>query len=702
MNTPRRKKSGLPVAALPLLFALCIAAYVLTRLMQDSPGAAAPALPRLTVASVSQTITPEPSDELSEWMPSVPLPYDPVVHLEAPAAQLALALPSSDGPVQLRLRILEGDIEAAIKAASEIAGNATTPLPDVIEALRIQTIALCLAGDKPSALAPASLAASLSRPVAGKGLWLRCQLDAASLEIQTGDRPAAIRHLGLLMASMQADIENLPEIRTLMGAALLEERRFAEAQTELKAASILLERADVSATAPWIDCRGLLNRVLRALGEESASERLIGETMETLGSMPHGAARNTAMRRFAHHLLLGAQPSAAQPILSELLASARKSEPGTNLASALCDLISCYVIGGRVDAADGLSEELLALPTPASRLAARVFLAQLEGISSRLPPGQLSAGYLERIIEIRETSFPSEIEPLVGAIQRQGSVLSALGASAAAEAAFGKVLGLLGFRAADFPEQTAISCVNLGTISYSRGEKEKAADFFNRAVAAVGSSQLARSPSLVPAYDSLASMHETSGDLAAAEDFQRKSLDILQTQLGVDHPSVAVRLNNLGTMRHKRGDTPGAIAMYRKALFIADQSPGADDGSRETFCLNLIELAMESGDHLEAERLTLRLIAMKAASGGAAEPDIAKLYNNLAMWMESQGRTERAFFLYRQAVLVGYKFRKATKERSPYEKTCVANYSGILRSRGTSVPSLEKELNGLLREAGLL
>lgn len=630
------------------------------------------------------------------------------------AARMESAHKSQDPLIRCRLSLLEGDLSAAIASARNLVEDSGTSVARAASAMYVEAVSLVLMGQKTLGLDSLTVAAALADPQKARQEWLLLESDAAALELDLGLSSRASARLERVLAVLLIDTDpaalEIARVRTILGDALLAQDRLAEALIHLQAAAFVHDRSNITATPAWVDCRALLHRVFSLQKSYANSEKTFVETKLAIENLPVGEARNAAFQAFAKHLVRAGFPEVAEPMFVAVLAARREasSEPSasTLVRSSVFDLFGCRLAAKKSDDSKVLSDEILALPTPSGLPEARAFLAQLQETADLLRKNSLrseAVPYLARIIVIRDKFFPREADALLTSLHDYGKVLAEIGNVQVARAVFTRALELLTPQLGRKQELLASVCVQLGVLCLSEKDgSEKAAAYFNRAIAAAGSDSLARSPILVPAYDFFAGRKEAAGELPAAEDFQRKSLDIRQRELDENHPSLAIRYNNLGAIRQKQKDLPGAETFYRKAIFIAEQTAPIPDDKRDIYLANLISLCQETGKTDDAEKFSMRLIAIKSSELGENGPEIAKLYNNLAMWMEKQGRDDRAIPLYRQAVLLCYKYRKETKKTSPHQKTCVANYSGILKSKGASVPELEAELNGLLRMAGLL
>jgi tetratricopeptide (TPR) repeat protein len=729
MNLNRRKTTVPFFLVLIVLMIFALALWTLAIKLQLNSVAqgnnraseieAPTALDPITVPVLSKETAFLPKDLLTAVMPAVPSDLArPDIAASCRNANfdsekflviLNNNLRSKDSLIASRANLLAGNFTEASALAAKVSRDPERPLSEVVSALHVEGLSNAFTGDREEALRLTETAASLSNPQGNPDEWLRLMMDTVSLELSQGYAEDACKRLEialtLILHVLTPDDPKIGVLRTGYAEALLATGKVREASSQLASASLIFQRNGGEGGAGWVDCRAFQIQILRQAGKNAESHAIFVATNALIGKLPV-QQQVTSLRRFAVRLMAQGFHAATKPILENLLTSHRAngSAPST-LRGALTDLLICQLALGESEPTKKLALEILSSEPGSSLFDKRSYMADLALIAPKFQQrglGPEAVRCRELIVSTRKEHFQQEPAVYTLALNDYAIALELNGDPESAKIALTQSLELQDKSPEHQPETLISTCVRLGSLYLKEKKSEQAFSFYDRAIVVAGKGPLARSPDLVPAYDAFAAQSMEKSDTPMAEDFLRKSLDIMQRTFGENAPQLAVRYNNLAALLEKSDKATEAEFLYRKALYVAEQNKESLSAQREIFCSNLIQLLKDMAKIEEAEKFTLLLIGIKTELLGASDPAIGMLYNNLATWMEQQGRDDRALIFYREAVLSCYKHRKETKKNSPHEAACVKNYTGILRSKGVGGVALEKELNDLLQKAGLL
>ena len=108
-------------------------------------------------------------------------------------------------------------------------------------------------------------------------------------------------------------------------------------------------------------------------------------------------------------------------------------------------------------------------------------------------------------------------------------------------------------------------CV-LGIAHNSKGEYDKAIDFYKRALKIEVASLGEDHPNVATSYNNLGSAYGIKGDNDLAINYYERALKIRVASLGEDHPDVAFSYNNLGVAYNSKGEYDKAILTTTNAL----------------------------------------------------------------------------------------------------------------------------------------
>ncbi len=189
----------------------------------------------------------------------------------------------------------------------------------------------------------------------------------------------------------------------------------------------------------------------------------------------------------------------------------------------------------------------------------------------------------------------------------------------------------------------------------------------------------------------LGEIHRFYGQYTTAERHLQQALTLKESLFGPDHPQVARTLNTLARVHQETGDLVAAAAGYRRALAIWDRYPQGYAEERAAVLTNLGRLCHLQQRYDEAEALHRRALDAVVPPDPAVE---AAILHNLANLYNAQGRFPAAEPLYRRSL----ELRESTLgPHHPVVATLLADYAQALRrnKRARDARRLESRLQRL-------
>jgi eukaryotic-like serine/threonine-protein kinase len=135
-----------------------------------------------------------------------------------------------------------------------------------------------------------------------------------------------------------------------------------------------------------------------------------------------------------------------------------------------------------------------------------------------------------------------------------------------------------------------------------------------------------------------------------AEAAAREAVEIGRRVLGTDHPNTAWHTVHLAQLLTNRERYDEAIDIYRDVLPILERSLGPEHYITLRSTNNYAVTLTAGGDHVGAERVYRELLeTRRAQAAGGLSRDVADVLQNLAVAVNSQGRTDESERLIREA-----------------------------------------------------
>ncbi len=235
-------------------------------------------------------------------------------------------------------------------------------------------------------------------------------------------------------------------------------------------------------------------------------------------------------------------------------------------------------------------------------------------------------------------------------------------------------LGLARRRLGPDDADTVIALNGLGVVGKYTGQFQRAASYYQRALAALARRDDADLNMLATLHHNLGGLEHARGRPERGEPHARRSVELRQQLLGPDHPAVAADLAALAALLDAQDSFAEAETLYRRALVIFRRYYGSEHYELAVSYNNLGALAHRRGRLRQAERLYLRALAMKRRLLHEAHPDVAMTLSNLGVLYAESGRVGEAIRAYRQALAI---FRRSFPDRHPSIRLCLAAQAAL-------------------------
>ena len=216
-----------------------------------------------------------------------------------------------------------------------------------------------------------------------------------------------------------------------------------------------------------------------------------------------------------------------------------------------------------------------------------------------------------------------------------------------------------------------------GQVFFEMGKFEEGKRHFERSIAL--HLQGSEHPSLATAYNKLADLLLTQGDLKQAKEYPERALAIQLQTLGSHHPDVADSYNNLANVLHDQGDLRQAKVYHERALAIRLQTLGSQHPDVATSYNDLAIVLSNQGDLKEAKEYHERALRIYEQTLGSQHPHVAISYNNLAGVLRNQGDLKQAKEYHERALAIR---QQTLGSQHPHVVSSCKNIATVLRDQG--------------------
>jgi tetratricopeptide (TPR) repeat protein len=180
-------------------------------------------------------------------------------------------------------------------------------------------------------------------------------------------------------------------------------------------------------------------------------------------------------------------------------------------------------------------------------------------------------------------------------------------------------------------------------------------------------------------YNNLALCLKKLGELDEARPLYEKSLAIRKRQYGDRHPAVATALNNLGLLLKKQRKYDEAMPKYKQALQIRQEIYGVNHPDVAASLNNLALLYDAKQQRSEALKLHEEALIIRAKVLGEDHKLVAESYNNIGLLLKKMGQVPRAKEMFEKALAI----RMLQGEDHPDVKATQANIAGLVATAET-------------------
>tara|TARA_B100001123_G_scaffold393223_1_gene473057 strand:+ start:137 stop:1162 length:1026 start_codon:yes stop_codon:yes gene_type:complete len=164
----------------------------------------------------------------------------------------------------------------------------------------------------------------------------------------------------------------------------------------------------------------------------------------------------------------------------------------------------------------------------------------------------------------------------------------------------------------------------LGQAYYSKGEYDKALEYYEKDLAIGLNSLGAEHPDVANTYNNIGSTYDKKGEYDKAIGYFEKCLAIQLKTLGAEHPNVATTYNNIGLAYSNKGEYDKAIGYYEKSLAIDLKMLGAEHPSVGITYYNIGTIHAKKGDKPKALAYLQKAKAIQLKRLGLNHPNTKK------------------------------------------------------------------------------
>lgn len=450
--------------------------------------------------------------------------------------------------------------------------------------------------------------------------WIKdilCQLEQNHLPARQFREDMRLIFIVVLTSTLYAQSPSAFETHLAAGQAAIQKSRYAEADTELRAAVAEAARPDptrsplreVEAYSALCDLDLLMNRYDEAITLASkASDTVEGQIQ--LASAGAGAVPDLTphLARLAGAYRVAGQTSLAVPVLQRMLAIDQKLGADDPKVSIDYDKLgSAYMEIFQID--DARSAYRHALDTRVSRLGpdhidVATSWVNLGVLEERNAKAQAARTDFETALAISEKSLGPEHYGLTGILDRLGRLFSEQKLYSDSEAMFQRSLAIrekvLGARHSD----VAPALDNLGMVYFFDSKYVEAEPVFQRSLQIWTATQVPSSPMIAQSLDNLGSLYSAQKRYDDAEPLFRKALAIRETH---DIES----LSNLALLYEARNDMKRSDDYFQRAILIGEKGLGGDHVEVLEVIDEYATMLRAAGRPVDAKKAELRLKELK-------------------------------------------------------------------------------------------
>ncbi len=467
-----------------------------------------------------------------------------------------------------------------------------------------------------------------------------------------GDRAAALAEAQKFEAAVKgrsgAQSAEYARALFLLGNALRELNRHAEAEAHYKSSIAILEKALGPTHANVATALNNLAIVYEQLGRyrdtEQTLRKALAITERSLGSSHSQLApklNNLAVVnwRLARH-------SEAEALFKRALAIYERDQgaEGREVLETLSNLAAVYRGQQRYGEAGELFARVLA-------------------VAEKTGAKKLMAGTLHNLAVLREAE----------------------GRYREAETLYGKALPIvIEVQGAEHPN-VALLINNVGIVYEKQGRTAEAERMYQRALAIIEKARGANHPSVADTLNNLAGIYRAGERYEEAEGLLKRSLAIREQALGPKHPEIAESLNNIANLYAAQKRHKEAEELYRRVVAMREQNLGPNHVAVGRALNNLAIEYRSQGRHVEAARLYERTLKIFEGSIGKSHPDMIPPLTNAGVALAAAGHPEEAANAHARALALAEEF---LGPRHPQTALILDNLAGASAAEGDAGKAL--------------
>jgi tetratricopeptide (TPR) repeat protein len=230
----------------------------------------------------------------------------------------------------------------------------------------------------------------------------------------------------------------------------------------------------------------------------------------------------------------------------------------------------------------------------------------------------------------------------------------------------------------DYEFEVAETLNSLALVHEKTGNYTKAEQLYKKALEIYRRSEQHQAHFAASKHN-LAGLYFTKGLYKKAEKNYQKALDIRKRLLGARHPDVAQSLNNLAAVHYAKGNYTAATPLWQQALDIYRAAFGEHHAYYAAVLGNLAGLYYVAGNYEAAEPLYQQALKIRRETVGERHPGVAQILSNVALLYGATGRQEEAARFMEESVEI---YREVLGESHPSYAQTLSNLGLLYKEQG--------------------
>ncbi|MBI1951844.1 MAG: tetratricopeptide repeat protein, partial [Acidobacteria bacterium] len=256
----------------------------------------------------------------------------------------------------------------------------------------------------------------------------------------------------------------------------------------------------------------------------------------------------------------------------------------------------------------------------------------------------------ERALRIQEKELRPDHPRVASTLNNLATIALRMGDYESAEPLFQRTLAIKEKAGDDVA--TASTVDNYGILLWELGALGEAVRMFERAVSLFEKTLGPRSSELAGTLGNLGAPLLVAGDYSRARQVMERALDILEQKFGPDHIQVGWLAGSLAALHYELGDRAAARSLFRRAIVVVNKAAGPEHFLALDAQSNLADLDEEEGKYSEALEVYEQVLAIREKTLGPKHPSVAESLERVAGVTAHVGNYVDARAIYERAIAI--------------------------------------------------